>query len=718
MEKQKDGQEAISAMSSNSNLRYLKSVRTRFRNTLKEEVEKAASLLTSESEEYELDEKISSASSCMEKISLYREKVENQSEKLVTSMGESEEIEVIVDDDCSLCFRAMDIYLELKNFLSKLYKLKDKLEEKTHEESDTHLLIQLQQNMQQLMSSQMKQQEFTNRKEAEKLSAVKLPKIDMISFAGDKTKWTEFWDCFQSAVHNNKMISNIEKFTYLKSKLFGEAGRAIAGLALSSENYNVAMDILKKRFGNSQEIIDLHYKRLINIPSATNKVSSLRYLIDNVDKHFRSLESLDQNVNQDIIVSIIKSKIPEDVLLQLEIMKDVDEKWTVRTISKRLNDYIVARERAVKDTNSTDIRQRRSATMSYERKERSFGPGMRNRTSESTPKHTTEAFVAGENRAITQAFTKACRYCNGEHWSDECKRYKTIDERKKRLKGCCYKCLKDNHRAKDCKSTRVCTYCKKVNVHHRSLCDKRFQINQNHESANLSNEVENVENTESENKTLENEETGLLSYNENVLMQTAFTEIKNARNGQSEHVRLMLDCGSHRTYVSQSLADRLNLEVNGEQSIHLITFGSRNEKVIQTKSTKIDIKLQNGEYMTLTANIVPNITGTISRKAVRLKSQSKFDSLTKDLILADNIPTHNETETLDLLIGNDYYLDIVQTEKIEVQQGLYLLATKFGWMLSGRTEVTDEYDSSDMNMLILNYGNNVTKTNVFTRRTV
>ncbi|XP_053391230.1 uncharacterized protein LOC128554044 [Mercenaria mercenaria] len=70
---------------------------------------------------------------------------------------------------------------------------------------------------------------------------------------------------------------------------------------------------------------------------------------------------------------------------------------------------------------------------------------------------------------------------------------------------------------------------------------------------------------------------------------------------------------------------------------------------------------------------------------------------------------------LDLLIGNDYYLDIVQTEKIEVQQGLYLLATKFGWMLSGRTEVTDEYDSSDMNMLILNYGNNVTKTNVFTK---
>ena len=116
-------------------------------------------------------------------------------------------------------------------------------------------------------------------------------------------------------------ISNVEKFNYLKSKMVGEARSAIAGLALSSENYPVAVDILKRRFGNPQEIVDLHYNQLINMQSATNKVCSLRYLSDEVERHLRELEVLHQVINQDVFVSIIRSKLPDDVLLQLEIQK-------------------------------------------------------------------------------------------------------------------------------------------------------------------------------------------------------------------------------------------------------------------------------------------------------------------------------------------------------------------------------------------------------------
>ena len=27
-------------------------------------------------------------------------------------------------------------------------------------------------------------------------------------------KWSEFWDAFESAVHNKKKMSNVEKFNY------------------------------------------------------------------------------------------------------------------------------------------------------------------------------------------------------------------------------------------------------------------------------------------------------------------------------------------------------------------------------------------------------------------------------------------------------------------------------------------------------------------------
>ena len=67
-----------------------------------------------------------------------------------------------------------------------------------------------------IVSNQMKQyHEFLEKqelKEKELASTVKLPKLDMIPFYGDKLKWTEVRDAFENAVHNNKNLSNIEKF--------------------------------------------------------------------------------------------------------------------------------------------------------------------------------------------------------------------------------------------------------------------------------------------------------------------------------------------------------------------------------------------------------------------------------------------------------------------------------------------------------------------------
>ncbi len=61
-------------------------------------------------------------------------------------------------------------------------------------------------------------------------------------------------------------------------------------------------------------------------------------------------------------------------------------------------------------------------------------------------------------------------------------------------------------------------------------------------------------------------------------MQTALTEIKGNDSDKSEEVRLILDSGSHRTYITQRLAERLHLKVESEQEIHLVTFGSEKSK--------------------------------------------------------------------------------------------------------------------------------------------
>ena len=48
---------------------------------------------------------------------------------------------------------------------------------------------------------------------------VRLPKLQLCSFSGDITKWTGFWESFESAVHTNAELSDTEKFNYLNCLL-------------------------------------------------------------------------------------------------------------------------------------------------------------------------------------------------------------------------------------------------------------------------------------------------------------------------------------------------------------------------------------------------------------------------------------------------------------------------------------------------------------------
>ena len=88
------------------------------------------------------------------------------------------------------------------------------------------------------------------------------------------------------------------------------------------------LTLLKERFGDVQSVVN-HYTELINITPGINSSKGLRLLYHHVEKHLRSLEALHQDVNQEVFISIITSKVPKDVLVQLEIQKGAKNKWTV-----------------------------------------------------------------------------------------------------------------------------------------------------------------------------------------------------------------------------------------------------------------------------------------------------------------------------------------------------------------------------------------------------
>ena len=65
---------------------------------------------------------------------------------------------------------------------------------------------------------------------------IRLPKLSLKEYDGSLLSWNSFWNQFDVSVHKNVNLSDMRKFTYLKSLLDGEAEKSIAGLTLASEN--------------------------------------------------------------------------------------------------------------------------------------------------------------------------------------------------------------------------------------------------------------------------------------------------------------------------------------------------------------------------------------------------------------------------------------------------------------------------------------------------
>ena len=147
---------------------------------------------------------------------------------------------------------------------------------------------------------------------------MKLPKLTLLKFRGDVTKWKSFWDSFRSAIHDNQDISEVDKFNYLNSVLEGSVVRAIAGLSLT--NYEHAVQILQDRFGKTQQIITAHMDELIKITQYQNdRPSSLRYVYDQISVHTRGLAFLGVSSDQyrSLLIPITMNKLPSEIRLQV-----------------------------------------------------------------------------------------------------------------------------------------------------------------------------------------------------------------------------------------------------------------------------------------------------------------------------------------------------------------------------------------------------------------
>ena len=157
-----------------------------------------------------------------------------------------------------------------------------------------------------------------------------LPQLDLSQFTGNSLFWQSFWDCFEAAVHSNRSLTGVQKLNYLRARLQGDTARLITGFQLTNANYEHSIALLKERFGQPYKQIDAHMQALIDLPSPSNSLSSLREFYDSTEGHIRSLSSLGKSEDSygSLLVSIILGKLPAKVKQNL-VRAHGKQEWTI-----------------------------------------------------------------------------------------------------------------------------------------------------------------------------------------------------------------------------------------------------------------------------------------------------------------------------------------------------------------------------------------------------
>ena len=175
---------------------------------------------------------------------------------------------------------------------------------------------------------------------------VHLPKLEIPVFEGDYLQWQEFWDLFAATVHGDRQLTKVQKFSYLRTFLDGEALAVVQGYQLSEANYDEVVNVLTERFGDKQRAKFGHFEALVAIKPASLESRDLVRMYYESERHIRSLVALGVSENEFSIafVPTILAKLPAEVKREVWAMNG-DAEWTMANLRTCMKAAITARER-------------------------------------------------------------------------------------------------------------------------------------------------------------------------------------------------------------------------------------------------------------------------------------------------------------------------------------------------------------------------------------
>jgi hypothetical protein len=458
--------------------------------------------------------------------------------------------------------------------------------------------------------------------------AVKLPNIHLPTFSGVFTEWITFRDSYNALINDNRDLSDIQKFHYLRSSLKSDALSTIEHLTLSNDNYQAAWELIQNRYENNRLLVQHHVRALFSLPTATPKDPKiLRQILQTATSHLKALEAIKRPVDHwdDLLIYLISSKFDYQTTVAWESTLS-----TAIPVMKHLTDFLNQRCQILESLEINKI----------------------NKQSQIQQRSSTHVSSQAKGQVST------CVICKQSHWLYQCPTFLSLTTNQRsseiRKHNLCDNCFRSGHKAAQCRSGS----CKKCALKHNSLLHP-IETNEISQS-------DSVPTTSYCTQTLF----------KRVILSTAVIKVLDQK-GRIQELRALLDGGSESNFITQHAVEKLGCKT---ESITLPVVGINEAVTTINRRTVIQLQSKHtGFKSSLQCLVIPKITQNIPLVSF---SATSFE-IPKNLKLAD--PQFHISRPIDLLIGNELFMRLLSVGQIssKTPNGPIFQKTQLGWIIGG-----------------------------------
>ncbi|XP_053681589.1 uncharacterized protein LOC128732366 [Sabethes cyaneus] len=499
------------------------------------------------------------------------------------------------------------------------------------------------------------------------LDNVRLPQIKLQTFNGDIDEWLSFRDLFTSLIHWKTELPEVEKFHYLKGCLQGEPKNMIDPLKITKANYNVAWDMLLKRYNNSKQLKKRQIQSLFSLPSLTKEsVGELHALLEGFERVVQTLDQIVQpsDYKNLLLVNILTARLDPVTRRGWEEASSTKEQDTL----EELTDFLHRRVRVLESlpSRTTDTK---TAPI----------PPVR-------PKQST----IRTSFSATKTPGGCCVACSSNHPLFMCSKFQqlSVADRDGLLKthGLCRNCFRTGHQAKECLSKYSCRNCK--GRHHTLVCFKSERLGETKvavvaKDSNSSNNKELIIPSNSSSSQVANVAATDISVSiptqqhySQVLLATAVVIVEDDE-GVLHPARALLDSGSESNFITERLCQGMKVS-RSKVAVSVSGIGQSTTRV--KHRTHAVVRSRTSDFSRdLGFLVLPKVTVNLPTTTIDTSDWS----IPNGIELAD--PAFFESKTVDIILGIESFFDFFTTGKrISIGKQMPTLNySVFGWIICG-----------------------------------